>query len=77
MSENGRLLSDELNRLGYKPQPFSTPMRHCPGEGVKFEYRIKDGSRIGETAVARSSHPRRRRCLARDCSPLDSHFSAR
>ena len=51
MSENGRLLSDELDRLGYKPQPFSTPMRHCPGEGVKFEYRIKDGSRIGETVL--------------------------
>ena len=51
MSENGRLLSDELDRLGYKPQPFSTPMRHCPGEGVKFKYRIKDGSRIGETVL--------------------------
>ncbi len=51
MSENIRLFSEELERLGYKPQPFSTLMRHCRGEGVKFEYRIKDGNRIGETVL--------------------------
>ena len=51
MSKNGRLFSSELERLGYTPQPFSTSMRHCRGEGVKFEYQIKDGSRIGETVL--------------------------
>ncbi len=51
MSKNGQLLSDELERLGYIPQPFTTSMKHCPGEGVKFEYQIKDGSRTGETVL--------------------------
>lgn len=51
MSENSRLLSEELDCLGYKPQSFSTSMVHCPGEGVKFEYKIKDGSRIGEKVM--------------------------
>ena len=51
MSENGRLLSDELKRLGYTPQQFYTSMRHCSGEGIKFEYRIADGSRAGETVL--------------------------
>ena len=51
MSENSRLFSEELVRLGYKPQPFSTSMPQCRGEGVKFEYSIKDGSRIGDTVL--------------------------
>ena len=51
MSKNAVLFSCELGLLGYTPQPFYTAMRHCPGEGVKFEYRIKDGSRTGETVL--------------------------
>ena len=51
MSKNASLFSDELGRLGYVPQPFFTSMRHCSGEGIKFEYRIKDGSRAGETVL--------------------------
>ena len=51
MSENNRLFSEELRRLGYKPQPFLTSMKHCPGEGIKFEYQIKDGSRKGDTVM--------------------------
>ncbi len=51
MVENVRLLSDELKRLGYAPQRFVTPMQHCSGEGIKFEYRIKDGSRTGDTVT--------------------------
>ena len=51
MSENAGLFAGELSHLGYTPQSFSTPMQHCPGEGVKFEYRVKDGSRTGETVI--------------------------
>ena len=51
MSKNAGIFARELSHLGYTPQPFSTAMRHCPGEGVKFEYRIKDGSRTGETVL--------------------------
>ena len=45
---NARLLFDELTRLGYHPQAFQTSMRHCAGDGVKFEYDIADGSRKGD-----------------------------
>ena len=51
MLENVRLLSEELKSLGYTPHPFATPMQHCAGEGVKFEYQIADGSRTGETVL--------------------------
>ena len=51
MHENVRLLSDELEGLGYTPQRFATTMQHCRGEGIKFEYRIADGSRTGETVL--------------------------
>ena len=51
MLDNVRLLSEELKHLGYAPRQFSTPMRHCPGEGIKFEYQITDGSRTGETVL--------------------------
>ena len=51
MQENVRLLSDELEGLGYTPQRFATTMQHCRGEGIKFEYRIADGSRTGETVL--------------------------
>ena len=51
MADNVQLLSEELKRLGYLPQWFATPMQHCPGEGIKFEYRIEDGSRTGETVM--------------------------
>ena len=51
MPENWQLLYDELKCLGYTPQRFSTSMRHCPGNGIKFEYLIVDGSRTGETVL--------------------------
>ena len=51
MIENARLLAEELKRLGYAPERFNIPIAKRPGEGVKFEYLIKDGSRTGETVV--------------------------
>ena len=51
MFENVRLLSEELAGLGYAPRRFYSPMQHSRGEGIKFEYRIADGSRTGETVL--------------------------
>ncbi|MCY4386428.1 MAG: hypothetical protein OXC18_04900 [Desulfurellaceae bacterium] len=51
MFKNVELLLEELKRLGYVPQQFDSPMRHCRGEGIKFEYQIADGSRTGETVL--------------------------
>ena len=51
MSENTELMFKELEYLDYKPERFSSSMRHCQGEGVKFEYVIKDGSRSGEKVM--------------------------
>ena len=48
MIENARLLAEELKCLGYIPEPFSSPITECPGEGIKFQYPISDGSRAGE-----------------------------
>ena len=51
MSERERLLTEELRNLGYEPESFVSTMRHCRGEGVKFEYQIMDGSRSGEKVL--------------------------
>ena len=51
MSENTELMFKELADLGYKPERFTSSMQHCQGEGVKFEYAIKDGSRAGEKVL--------------------------
>ena len=51
MSENTRLLAEELRNLDYEPESFISTMHHCRGEGVKFEYTIKDGSRSGEKVL--------------------------
>lgn len=51
MTENVHLLSKELERMGYRTHRFVTPLRQCPGEGLKFQYSIEDGSRTGETVM--------------------------
>ena len=51
MTDNVQLLSEELKRLGYAPERFDSPIPDCLGEGIKFAYRIADGSRTGETVV--------------------------
>ena len=40
-------MAEDLRGLGYDPVLFSTPK----GDGVKFEYRIGDGSREGEAVM--------------------------
>ena len=51
MSKSAQLLAEELRSLGYEPEIFVSTMRHCLGEGVKFEYEIEDGSRFGEKVL--------------------------
>ena len=51
MSENARLLAEELINLGYEPENFVSKMQHCQGEGIKFEYPIEDGSQSGEKVL--------------------------
>lgn len=51
MSESAQLLAEELQNLNYEPEIFVSAMHHCPGEGVKFKYRIEDGSRSGEEVL--------------------------
>ncbi len=47
MSGNAERMAEDLRGLGYDPVLFSTPK----GDGVKFEYRIGDGSREGEVVM--------------------------
>ena len=51
MTDNVQLLSDELRRLDYEPEPFECQIDVCSGQGVKFQYRIVDGSRVEETVM--------------------------
>ena len=47
MTGNAERMAEDLRGLGYDPVLFSTPKGH----GVKFEYRIGDGSREGEVVM--------------------------
>ena len=51
MSDNTQLMREELQQLGYEPKSFESSLAECPGEGVKFQYEILDGSRAGETVT--------------------------
>ena len=51
MIENVRLLSQELEVLGYRTQRFDCSIPESRGEGIKFEYEIADGSRTGDTVL--------------------------
>lgn len=49
MSTNSERMSAELVELGYQPAPFKAPQEQGGADGVKFDYRIRDGSREGDT----------------------------
>jgi hypothetical protein len=49
MSENSERIAAELVELGYRPGPFTAPQKQGGADGVRFEYRIEDGSRAGDT----------------------------
>lgn len=51
MSRNAERMATELAGLGYHPELFAVPRDLEGGEGVRFEYLIKDGSRTGETVT--------------------------
>lgn len=48
MSKNSERMAAELVELRYRPGPFSAPKQQGGAAGVRFEYRIKDGSRTGD-----------------------------
>ena len=51
MSKNSERMAAELIELGYRPEPFTAPQKRGGADGVRFDYRIKDGSRAGETVT--------------------------
>ncbi len=51
MSQNSERMAAELFGLRYRPGPFTAPEQQGGADGVRFEYRIKDGSRAGETVT--------------------------
>lgn len=58
MSQNSERMAAELVGLGYRPEPFTAPEAQGGAEGVRFEYRIADGSRAGETVnLGLAQHP--------------------
>ena len=44
-------MAEELVELGYRPDPFTAPEQQGAADGVRFEYRIEDGSRTGDTVT--------------------------
>lgn len=48
MSKNSERMAAELVELRYQPGPFSAPKQQGGAGGVRFEYRIEDGSRTGD-----------------------------
>lgn len=51
MSGNAERMAAELVALGYRPAPFAAPETQGGAEGVRFAYRIEDGSRTGDTVT--------------------------
>lgn len=51
MSQNSERMGAELAGLDYRPEPFTAPKEQGGAEGVRFDYRIEDGSRAGETVT--------------------------
>ena len=48
MSKNSERMTAELVELRYRPSSFTAPQQQGGADGVRFEYRIEDGSRAGE-----------------------------
>ena len=51
MSRNSERMTAELVELGYRTGPFTAPQEQGGADGVRFEYRIEDGSRGGDTVT--------------------------
>ena len=51
MSNNSERIAAELAELRYRTSPFTAPQQQGGGDGVRFQYRIEDGSRAGETVI--------------------------
>ena len=51
MSQSSERMAAELGGLDYRPETFTAPKSQGGAEGVRFEYRIQDGSRAGETVI--------------------------
>ena len=51
MSKNSERMAAELVELRYRPDSFTAPQQQGGADGVRFEYRIEDGSRTGETVT--------------------------
>ena len=51
MSTNSEQMAADLVGLGYRPSPFTAPQEQGGADGVRFEYRIQDGSRDGDTVT--------------------------
>ena len=51
MSQDSERMAAELAGLDYRPEPFTAPKAQGGAAGVRFEYRIQDGSRAGETVI--------------------------
>ena len=48
MSKNSERMAGELVELCYQPGPFTAPEQQGGADGVRFEYRIEGGSRVGD-----------------------------
>ena len=51
MSSNSERIATELAELRYRTSPFTAPQQQGGADGVRFQYRIEDGSRAGETVI--------------------------
>ena len=51
MSYNSERIAAELAELRYTTSPFAAPEQQGGAAGVRFPYRIEDGSRAGETVT--------------------------
>ncbi|MCY4463598.1 MAG: hypothetical protein OXC26_24865 [Albidovulum sp.] len=51
MSNNSERIAAELAELRYDTSPFAAPKQQGGASGVRFPYRIEDGSRAGDTVT--------------------------
>ncbi len=51
MSKSSERIAAELGKLGYRTKSFTAPPQQGCGDGVRFTYRIEDGSRAGESVT--------------------------
>ena len=51
MSNNSERIATALAELRYRTSPFTAPEQQGGAAGVRFPYRIEDGSRAGETVT--------------------------